>query len=139
MGWKEEGAQPRQKDTGHMKLTRIAALVMLPAIAVTAKKPITWETATVVEQHTSSDAAGAYAAPIGAGTIAVPIYRLSNIVVVDVGSYRYQWLEHSSGRSYGVFAVHDTLRFYRDGNWFMIADSKGKAHKFSLIAAERRE
>ena len=60
-----------------------------------------------------------------------------NVVVVDVGRIRYQWLE-SRNRHPIVLTVNTDVRFYRDKNWFVILDSGGGKHKFSLIGSEAR-
>jgi hypothetical protein len=35
--------------------------------------------------------------------------------------------------------VHDQLKFYRDGQWFVILDDQGEKHKFRLIRAATNE
>lgn len=114
-----------------------SAILLLCVIAPAEKKPIPWETAHVVAQNIGSQNRGVYAAPIGTGVIGVPIYMVSNVVTVDVGRIRYQWLE-SRNRHPLVLTVNTDIQFYRDKNWFVILDSGGSKHKFSLVGSEAR-
>jgi hypothetical protein len=68
---------------------------------------------------------------MGTAMIAVPIYRQSNTVQVDVAQYRYTWVE--SGRNQIILPVGGRIQFYQDKNWFIILDSAGKKHKFGLV------
>ena len=85
----------------------------------------------VISQNLSSSQAGTYAAPIGTATVAVPIYRSSNIVVIETDDYRYEWNE--SGRKPLILPLNGLIEFYRDGGWFIVLDSKHKKHKFALV------
>ena len=96
-----------------------------------AEKQRNWEQATVISQDLDSQRSGAYATPIGNGTIAVPLYKRSNTVVVETDHYRYQWSE--VGRKVIILPVNGKVQFYRDGNWFIVMDSKNKKHKFALV------
>jgi len=33
--------------------------------------------------------------------------------------------------------VHDQVKFYRDGGWFVVLDDQGEKHKFSLVRAAK--
>jgi len=54
-----------------------------------------------------------------------------NIVVVETARYRLTWAE--VGKEQVIFPVNRTIRFYQDGNWFIVLDSKHKKHKFALV------
>ena len=90
----------------------------------------------MISQDFGAQQAGTYAAPIGNGTVAVPLYRKWNVVTVDVGPYRYQWQE--KGNNYVILTVNDDVSFYRDGDWFVAVDTKNKKHKFSVISATKQ-
>jgi len=132
---------------GLIKMNRRFVHVVLLLLAtsscasVTAEKPHQWETARVVSQNLGSSPAGVYSAPVGTGSIAAPIYLRSNIVVVDTGDYRYTWQEFTRSPNWHhfvVLTVNDEVKFYRDGQWFVVLDSRGKKHKFALIGAEKK-
>jgi hypothetical protein len=76
--------------------------------------------------------------PIGTAAIAVPINGRSNVVVVDTGPTRYTWSE-ATRRGTIVLTVNAQVEFYRDGDWFVVLDSKGGKHRFALIGATARE
>jgi tetratricopeptide (TPR) repeat protein len=100
------------------------------------KEQHNWERGKVIAQDLSSSRAGTYAGPIGTATVAVPIYRRSNTVVIETDNYRYEWSE--VGRSLVVLPVNGFVDFYRDGNWFIVLDSKQKKHKFTLVSMTAR-
>lgn len=120
-----------------MRLTvrfTLAALLFAAPLSA-AKKPVRWEAGHVVSQNLSSEQAGAYARPAGfGGTIAVPIYRSANVVVVDVGQFRYTWSELIN-RHPLILRVNTDVQFYRDKDWFIVLDAKGGKHKFSLVGS----
>lgn len=68
---------------------------------------------------------------MGTASISVPIYRRSNIVVVETDTYQYQWSE--AGKKTLILPVNDDVEFYRDGNWFIVLDTNHKKHKFGLV------
>jgi hypothetical protein len=35
--------------------------------------------------------------------------------------------------------VHDQVKFYRDGQWFVVLDNQGEKHKFCLLHAMKFE
>jgi len=110
-------------------------------VPVLAEKPHQWETAIVVSQNLGSTPAGVYSGPVGTGQIAAPISLRSNIVVVDTGEYRYTWQEFTRSPNWHhfvVLTVNDQVKFYRDGQWFVVLDSENKKHKFTLIGAEKK-
>ena len=115
---------------------RIAPFLLLLAAPLFSEKVHEWETAKVVSQELNSERAGAYAAPLGNGTVAVPLYRRSNSVVVETDKYIYQWQE--AGRTPVILPVNGTVMFYHDGNWFIVVDSKNKKHKFGLVGAKQK-
>jgi hypothetical protein len=105
--------------------------VFVTLFAHAGKKENKTEHGRVISQDLNSSNAGIYNAPVGTATVAVPIYRRSNVVVVETQSYRYQWLER--GRNAIILPVNGEIEFYRDGDLFVVLDSKGKKHKFSLV------
>jgi hypothetical protein len=96
------------------KLGFILPLVFLSVCASSDKKQHKTEHATVISQSTSSSAAGTYNAPVGNATVAVPIYRKSNLVVVETDNYRFEWSE--SGNKNIILPVNGSIEFYRDGD-----------------------
>jgi hypothetical protein len=130
-----------------LKKMRVIACMLLASLLATAslfggEKP-KWEEATVISQNLGSQPAGAYAAPLGNGTVAVPIYAHSNIVVIDTDHSRLTLTEPNLGgaiifrRSYSstplILPVNGNVQFYRNGDWFIFMDRKHKKHRFSLI------
>ncbi|MGD0199144.1 MAG: hypothetical protein ABSD27_00180 [Bryobacteraceae bacterium] len=115
-----------------MKSLSFALLLCFAAASIcAAEKKYNWERARVLSQNMHSSPVGAYAAPIGNATIAVPIYRRSNYVVVETDTHRLEWSE--VGSSAIILPVNGSIEFYRDGNWFIVLDSKKKKHKFALV------
>ena len=90
-----------------------------------------WESAKVLSQSLNSQASGAMAAPIGNVVVALPIYRQSNIVMVETETHQLQWSE--VGKQKVILPVNGMIQFYRDKNWFVVLDNKGKKHKFGLV------
>lgn len=113
-----------------MKCRFVLLFLLLSACAFAADKHQI-EHARVVSQDLNSSQAGTYNAPIGTASVSVPIYRRSNIVVVQTDTYQYEWSE--VGRKTLILPVNDTIDFYRDGNWFIVLDANHKKHKFGLI------
>ena len=116
-----------------MKSATLFALTMIllvPFLAV-AEKQHNWETAKVISQDVNTYNSGAVAMPIGTMIAAVPIRRRSNIVIVETDAQRLTWSE--AGKNTVILPVNGSVRFYRDGNWFIVLDSKNKKHKFGLI------
>ena len=101
------------------------------------KKKPTFERAKVVSQDVNSSQAGTYAAPIGNATIAVPIYRTSNRVVVETGTQILEWSE--IGKSVIILPVNGFVEFYRDGDWYIVLDAKKRKHKFAIIGMKTKE
>jgi len=91
----------------------------------------------VLSQEITATRNGVYAAPIGTAAIAVPIYGRSNVVVIETESTQYTWSE-ATRRGTIVLTVNAPVEFYRDGNWFIVLDSKGRKHRFALIGASAR-
>jgi hypothetical protein len=109
----------------------VLSFLMLSVFAIASDKP-QWEQAKVVSQDLNSSQAGTYNAPIGNASVSVPIYRRSNIVVVETDTYQYQWSE--VGKKPIILPVNDTIMFYRDGDSFIVMDAKNnKKHKFALV------
>lgn len=115
---------------------KLLAIFLALATSLFAEKPRNWETARVVSQNLGSERAGAYAAPMGGGAVAVPLYRRWNVVVVETEQFRYEWQER--GRTAIILTVNDNVRFYRDGNWFVVLDSNNKKHKFALTSSIKK-
>jgi len=116
-------------------LVSILSLGCMPGLS--AEKSHQWEHAKVISQDQGSSAAGAYAAPLGNGTIAVPLYRNWNRVVVETDRYVYQWNE--VGRTKIILPVNGEVAFYREGDWFIIMDSNNKKHKFGLVGMTAKQ
>lgn len=122
-----------------MKLSTSVALVLIllvPSLA-TGEKQHSWETAKVISQDLNAYNAGTVAMPIGTGIAAVPIRRRSNIVVVETATQRLTWSE--AGKNTIILPVNGSVQFYRDGNWFIVLDSKNKKHKFGLIGMTTKQ
>jgi hypothetical protein len=121
-------------------LAVVLFLFALPSLsgtfAFSSEKQHNWERGKVIAQDLSSSPAGTYAAPIGTATVAVPIYRRSNAVVIETDNYRYEWSE--VGRKMVILPVNGFVDFYRDGNWFIVLDSRHKKHKFALVGMTAR-
>lgn len=107
-----------------------ALLPLLLCISAFSEKEHEIEHGIVISQNLNSSPAGTYNAPIGTATVAVPIYRRSNIVVIETEEYRMQWTE--AGTKPIILPVNGSIEFYRDGDWFIVLDSKHKKHKFGL-------
>jgi hypothetical protein len=119
----------------------LSLLMLTISISVAAEKPHQWETATVISQNLDTSTAGAYSVPLGTGQIAAPINLKSNVVVVETGNYRYTWEEFTRSPNrhhFIVLTVNDQAKFYRDGRYFVVLDSQGGKHKFSLIGAVKK-
>ena len=109
-------------------------LKAVPAPIVKPLKPMPrLEHGIVISQDLSNAKVGAMLVPIGTSIVGAPIYRRSNIVVVKVDNIQYTWAE--SGKRTIVLLVNAEIEFYREGNWFIVSDSEGNQHKFSLIGA----
>jgi hypothetical protein len=116
-------------------------LMLVGSVSVMAERPHQWETATVVSQNLGSSPAGVYSGPLGTGSIASPINLRSNLVVVETGAYRYTWEEFTRSPNWHhfiVLTVNEEVKFYRDGAWFVVLDSKKTKHKFALIGAAKK-
>ena len=100
-------------------------VLLATCAAVMAEKTHQWATATVISQKLTSD---------------------SNTVAVITGAHSYVWQEITGNPDWHHFivlvhdpTVHDQVKFYRDGQWFVILDDQGEKHKFSLIHAATNE
>lgn len=104
----------------------VFGLVVLAACAaVVAEQSHKWETATVISQKLTSH---------------------SSTVVVLTGVHSYVWQEFTGGPDWHHFivlvhdqTVHDQVKFYRDGQWFVIPDDRGEKHKFRLVREATNE
>lgn len=129
------------KANRYLVQTLFSLLMLTISIAVVAEKHEQWETATVISQNLGSSQAGTYTGSLGGGIATVPINLRSNIVVVDTGAYRYTWQEFTRSPNWHhfvVLTVNDEVKFYRDGQWFMVLDNQGKKHKFAVIGAIKK-
>ena len=121
-----------------MKFTWWMVVLLLSVqLANAEKKKPTFERAKVVSQDVNSSQAGTYAAPIGNATIAVPIYRTSNRVVVETDTQILEWSE--AGSPVIILPVNGFVEFYRDGDWYVVLDAKKKKHKFAIIGIKTKE
>jgi hypothetical protein len=101
----------------------LGPVLLATCAAVMAEQSHQWETATVISQKLTSD---------------------SNTVAVITGAHRYVWQEVTRSPDWHHFivlvenqTVHDQLKFYRDGQWFVILDDQGEKH--NLIHAATNE
>lgn len=60
----------------------------------------------------------------------------SNEQVVDVGTMRFTWSERFSVKPV-VLTVNTDIQFYREKEWFVVVDAKGKQHRFTLVGKEQ--
>ena len=120
-----------------MKSLRLLAVLSLLLLIVStlalAEKERAWETARVISQDLRTHTGAAYGGPFGPGPMVVPVAYTTNIVVVETKDYRYTWSEHSKKKV--VVPVRGMIRFYRDGDYFVVLDTNGKKHKFALLKA----
>lgn len=114
----------------------VGLILLAGTPAFGAKKPIVWERAKVISQDLTSSKAGTYIAPAGTAAIALPVYRTWNSVTVETDDYIYKWSE--SGQKKVILPVNGEIRFYRDGDWFIVLDSKNKKHRFGLVGMEAK-
>lgn len=112
----------------------LSLLAFVPASRAADKRD--WRTARVISQNISSSTAGTYAMPVGTAVIAVPIRRMSNVVVVETPHDRMTWVE--LGGKVIILSVNEDVRYYMDGEHFVVLDSKGKKHKFALVGMEKK-
>lgn len=105
----------------------VFGLAILPAgVAVRAQEPHRWETGTILSQKLTST---------------------SNTIFVNTGAYSYVWQELTRSPNRHNFivltgddqTVHGAVKFYRDGQWFVVLDKEGQEHKFSLIRSAKSE
>ena len=103
----------------------LGPVLLATCAAVMTEESHQWETATVISQKLTSD---------------------SNTVAVITGAHSYVWQEVTRSPDWHHFivlvqnqTVHDQLKFYRDGQWFVILDDQGDKHKFRLIRAATNE
>jgi len=118
----------------------LSLLASITSLVASAEKPKQWETDTVISQNLGSSSAGTYNGPLGAGQATVPIRLRSNVVVVDTGEYRYTLQESTRSPNWHhfvVLTVNDEVKFYRDGQSFVVLDNQGKKHKFTLVGAAK--
>jgi hypothetical protein len=115
---------------------RLLVIGFALAASALAKDPApVWEEGLVTGQSQDSSPGGFYAAPIGTGVIGVPITRRTNTVDIESGRYHYQWVENTAkSHGYIVLPVGETVRFYREKNWFIIMDARQKKHYFAIVS-----
>ena len=99
--------------------------ILATCAAVMAEQSHKWETGTVIFQKLTSD---------------------SSTIGVITGAHSYVWQEFTGSPGWHRFivlvrdqTVHDQVKFYRDGQWFVILDDQGEKHKFRLIRAATNE
>jgi hypothetical protein len=111
----------------------------LAAGAAQAKAPV-WETARVLAQNYDESPSGAYySGPLFGGMVSGSILRRSNTVDLSTAQYNIRLTEDLGvygTRPYLVLPVNAELRFYRDGNKYIMIDAGGKKHKFGLVAVQ---
>lgn len=117
--------------------------ILTTSATVMAEEPHQWETATVISQNIGRSVMGECSQQVGGGSVAAPTNRKSNTVVVDIGRSRYSLQELTGGSDWNHFIVltghdrvaHDQVKFYRDGQLFVVLDHQGEKHKFCLLRA----
>ena len=57
-------------------------------------------------------------------------------MVVETANYTLQWSE--SGNKTIILPINGIVEFYRDGNWFIVMDTKHKKHKFALVGMTQK-
>jgi hypothetical protein len=115
-------------------MKRLLACILFSVALYAAKKDIVWDHGKILSQDYGSEPAGAYAAPIGTASIAVPLYRRHNTVVIDTGNVIYTWGE--IGTRAIILPVNGVIDFYRDGDKFIVLDVKNRKHKFTMLAQQ---
>jgi len=105
--------------------TGFGLVILVTCSAVMAEPSHQWKTATILSQKLTSD---------------------SNTVAVITGAHSYVWQEVSPSSDSHHFivlvhdqTVHEQVKFYREGQWFVILDDQGEKHKFRLIRAATNE
>ena len=120
----------------------VSGLTLLTLCAVVlAEDSHPWETATVISQNIGSSVMGECSAEVAAGSVAAPIDRKLNTVVLDTGRYRYSLQEITIGPDWHHFIVltgndriaHEQVKFYRDGSLFVVLGDQGEEHRFCLL------
>ena len=119
-----------------MRSLKFVLPLALLSICAFGEKQHQMEHGKVLSQNMDSSQSGTYNAPLFNGTVAVPIYRRSNLVVVETDHYRLEWSE--VGNKTIILPVNGTIEFYRDGDWFIVQDSKHKKHKFALVGMTQK-
>ena len=122
-------------------------LLLTTSATVMAQKSHQWETATVISQNIGRSVMGECSEHVAGGSFAAPTNRKSNTVVVDIGRYRYSLQELTGGSDWNHFIVltghnrvaHDQVKFYRDGQLFVVLDNQGEKHEFCQLHATRFE
>ena len=115
------------------EVVRLLTALLFVVLVSVAKKPIPWEVGLVVSQDISSETVGFHNAPyFGVGPPrTITDSTATSKVVVDVGTIRYTWNERYVVNPV-ILTVNTDIQFYRDKNWFVVMDAKGKTHRFSL-------
>jgi hypothetical protein len=99
----------------------LGLVILATCAAGMAQQSHQWQTGTVIFQKLTLD---------------------SSTVGVITGAHSYVWQEVTRGPDRHRFIVlvhdqnvHDQVKFYRDGRWFVILDDQGEKHKFRVIRA----
>jgi hypothetical protein len=106
-------------------MKRLVLIGLLAASLYGAKKEPNWEHGKVLWQDR------------GTAAVAFPLYRQYNSVRIETGGYIYGWSE--VGRKTIALSVGEEIRFYRDGDLFIILDTNQKKHKFGLREPAARQ
>lgn len=122
-------------------------LLLTTSAAAIAQKSHQWETATVISQNIGRSVMGACSEQVAGASAPAPANRKSNTVVVDIGRYRYSLQELTSGSDWNHFIIltghdriaHDQVKFYRDGQLFVILDNQGQKHEFCQLHTTKFE
>jgi len=123
-----------------MKLA-VTGLMLIICMPIWAKEQQhEWYYGTVVNQQMTANYRGTYSTanvniyPNAANgrAMSIPIYARQNTVVVDSFGHRLVWQE--KGRRAVVFTIGGSVRFYQDGNYFVVLDANGKKHKFVMMS-----
>jgi hypothetical protein len=104
--------------------------------------PVVWENGFAVSQETQSSPGGAIIRPMifSRGLIETVVTSQTHTVHVDTGQSHYTWVEDTrKARTFLVFRVGASFRFYRDKNYFVVVDHDNKRHFFILAGESVRE
>lgn len=114
-------------------------LLLLGASLPARQKLVTWTTAKVVSQDISTTEEGVAARKGDHVFVARKLNLLHNFIVLENGTDILFLREVFDKDHYLVLEINGTTRYYMDKDWFIIADSRDKEHRFSLTGMKKIE